>query len=108
MVETPDPFLDTAAAALCIAADGVCDEPSGTVQHGAVAWRSRLLGWRGPHAMDALGWHDRARRHLTYWAGRQNTDPIPDKLPRRMPMQTWHAARQRRTATATDRILIMI
>jgi hypothetical protein len=81
LVETPDPFLNAAAAALCIAADGVWDEPSGTVQHGAVAWRSRLLGWRGPFAMDALGWHDRARRHFTYWAGRQNTDPVPDQLP---------------------------
>jgi len=81
VVETPDPFLNAAASALCIAADGVWDEPSGTVQHGAVAWRSRLLGWRGPYAMDALGWHDRARRHLSYWAGQQNTDPIPDKLP---------------------------
>ena len=57
------------------------DEPSGTVQHGAVAWRSRLLGWRGPYAMDALGWHDRARRHFTYWAGRQNMGPIPPSLP---------------------------
>jgi hypothetical protein len=81
VIETPDPFLNAAAAALCVAADGVWDEPSGTVQHGAVAWRSRLLGWRGPYAMDALGWHDRARRHLAYWAGRQNTDPIPDQLP---------------------------
>jgi hypothetical protein len=81
VVETPDAFLNAAAAALCIAADGVWDDPSGTVQHGAVAWRSRLLGWRGPYAMDALGWHGRARRHLTYWAGRQNTDPIPDQLP---------------------------
>lgn len=80
-VDTPDPFINAAAAALCIAADGVWDEPSGTVQHGAVAWRTRLLGWRGPYAMDALGWHGRARRHLTYWAGRQNNDPIPDQLP---------------------------
>ena len=30
---------------------------------------------------DALGWHDRARRTSTYWAARQNTDPIPAKLP---------------------------
>jgi hypothetical protein len=80
-VDTPDPFINAAAAALCVAADGVWDEPTGTVQHGAVAWRTRLLGWRGPYAMDALGWHDRARRHLTYWAGRQNTNPIPGKLP---------------------------
>jgi hypothetical protein len=80
-VETPDPFVNAAAAALCIAADGVWDEPTGTVQHGAVAWRSRLLGWRGPYAMDALGWHERARRHLAYWAGRQNQNPIPDIPP---------------------------
>jgi hypothetical protein len=77
VVDTPDPFINAAAAALCIAADGIWDEPSGTVMHGAVAWRSKLLGWRGPYSCDALGWHDRAERHLTYWAGRQNTGPIP-------------------------------
>jgi hypothetical protein len=31
--------------------------------------------------MDALGWHERARRHLAYWAGRQNQNPIPDIPP---------------------------
>jgi hypothetical protein len=77
-VETPDPYLDAAVAALCIAADAVWDEPQGAVMHGAIAWRSRLLGWRGPYAMDALGWHDRARRHLAYWATRQNLEPIPE------------------------------
>ncbi|MGH8017517.1 MAG: hypothetical protein ACREIA_04390 [Opitutaceae bacterium] len=80
-VDTPDPFIDTAVAALNIAADAVWDEPQGAVMHGAIAWRSKLLGWRGPYAMDALGWHERARRHLAYWATRQNLDPIPDKLP---------------------------
>ena len=80
-IDTPDPFLNAAVAALNVAADAVWDEPQGAVMHGAIAWRSKLLGWRGPYAMDALGWHDRARRHLTYWAGRQNTSPIPNKLP---------------------------
>ncbi|HEX2862828.1 MAG TPA: DUF4450 domain-containing protein, partial [Lacunisphaera sp.] len=80
-VETPDPYLNAAVGALNVAADAVWDEPQGAVMHGAIAWRSRLLGWRGPYAMDALGWHDRARRHLSYWATRQNTDPIPEKLP---------------------------
>jgi hypothetical protein len=80
-VETPDPFINAAVAALNVAADAVWDEPQGAVMHGAIAWRSRLLGWRGPYAMDALGWHDRARRHLAYWATRQNTDPVPEKLP---------------------------
>jgi hypothetical protein len=80
-VETPDPYINAAVGALNVAADAVWDEPQGAVMHGAIAWRSKLLGWRGPYAMDALGWHDRAHRHLAYWATRQNTSPIPDKLP---------------------------
>ncbi|MEO7415387.1 MAG: hypothetical protein ABIZ81_18735, partial [Opitutaceae bacterium] len=51
------------------------------IMHGAIAWRTRLLGWRGPYVLDALGWHDRARQNFTYWAGRQNTAPIPEKIP---------------------------
>ena len=80
-VETPDPYIDAAVAALNVAVDAVWDEPQGAVMHGAIAWRSKLLGWRGPYAQDELGWHDRARRHFAYWATRQNTDPIPAKLP---------------------------
>jgi hypothetical protein len=80
-VDTPDPFINAAVAALNVGADAVWDESQGAVMHGAIAWRSRLLGWRGPYAMDALGWHDRARQHLAYWAKRQNADPIPDRLP---------------------------
>jgi hypothetical protein len=80
-VETPDPYLNAAVGALNVAADAVWDEPQRAIMHGAIAWRTRLLGWRGPYALDALGWSDRARAHYTYWAGRQNTDPIPEKLP---------------------------
>lgn len=75
-VDTPDPYLNAAAAALCVAADAIWDEPSGSVMHGAVAWRSPYLGWRGPYANDVLGRHDRSRRHLTYWAKRQNDKPF--------------------------------
>jgi len=80
-VNTPDPYLDAAVGALNVAADALWDEPQQVVMHGAIAWRARLLGWRGPYVMDALGWHDRARRHLDYWATRQNTSPVPDVLP---------------------------
>lgn len=80
-VETPDPFINAAAGALNVAADAAWDEPQGALMHGAIAWRTKLLGWRGPYALDALGWFDRARRHFAYWAGRQNTDPIPDRRP---------------------------
>ncbi len=80
-VETPDPYINAAVPALNIAADGVWDETQGAVMHGAIAWRTKLLGWRGPYVMDELGWHDRARRHFSSWATRQNTDPVPEKIP---------------------------
>ncbi len=93
-VSTPDPFLDAAVGALNLAADAVWDEAQGAVMHGAVAWRQKLLGWRGPYANDALGWHDRARRHFTYWAGQQKTGEIPAELP--PPEEETNLARSRR------------
>lgn len=81
VADTPDPFINAAVAALSVSGDSVWDESQGVFMHGAVAWRSKLLGWRGPYVGDALGWHDRARRHLAYWTGRQNTDPIPSAPP---------------------------
>jgi hypothetical protein len=80
-VDTPDPFLNAAVGALNVAADAVWDEPQQAIMHGAIAWRTRLLGWRGPYALTALGWPERARKHFEYWATRQNTAPIPEKLP---------------------------
>jgi hypothetical protein len=81
LIETPDPFLNAAASALNIAADGVWDENQKSFMHGAVAWRNRLLGWRGLYAGDALGWHDRTRLHFEGFAAQQNTNPIPDTIP---------------------------
>ena len=92
-VTTPDPYLNAAAAALMVGVDAVWDEPQGVVMHGAIAWRSRLLGWRGPYATDALGWHDRARRHFAYWATRQNLEPIPETFP--PPEESTNLARSR-------------
>lgn len=80
-VRTPDPYIDAAVGALNVAADAIWDEPQGVVMHGAIAWRTPLLGWRGAYAMDALGWHDRARRHLAYWSTRQNTSAVPANIP---------------------------
>ncbi|MDR3400867.1 MAG: DUF4450 domain-containing protein, partial [Chthoniobacter sp.] len=80
-VTTPDPFVDAAAAALCVAADAVWDEKQQCFMHGAVAWRTRLLGWRGPYAGDTLGWHERTAAHFAGFARQQNTEPIPAVLP---------------------------
>ncbi|MDQ6785454.1 MAG: DUF4450 domain-containing protein [Acidobacteriota bacterium] len=74
--DTPDAFINAATAALNVAGDAVWDEQQGAFMHGAVAWRVKLLGWRGPYLGDALGWHERIRRHLNYWATRQNVAPI--------------------------------
>ena len=49
--------------------------------HGAVAWRTRLLGWRGQYAGDALGWHERTAAHFAGFARQQNTSPIPETIP---------------------------
>jgi hypothetical protein len=79
-VETPDAYINAAMSAICVAADAVWDQPQGLVMHGAVAWRSPYAGWRGPYANDALGWHERSKQHLTYWAAKQNTKPVPDNV----------------------------
>jgi hypothetical protein len=81
VVETPDAFINAAAATLNVAADAIWDEKSQAFMHGAVAWRSRLLGWRGAYAGDALGWHERTAAHFAGFADKQNTKPIPAALP---------------------------
>jgi hypothetical protein len=81
VVDTPDPFINAAASALCVAGDAIWDRQQQSFMHGAVAWRVRLLGWRGPYAGDALGWHDRTAAHFAGFAKEQNTDAIPEKIP---------------------------
>lgn len=73
-LSTPDPYINTLAGALCIAADAIWEAPS--YLHGTVAWRMRLPGWRGPYVADPLGWHDRAREHFSSYALSQLTSPL--------------------------------
>lgn len=72
-MNTPDPFLNTIGGALSMASDGIWESPS--YMHGAVGWRMRLNGWRGPYTADPLGWHDRARTHFTAYAKSQVLNP---------------------------------
>jgi hypothetical protein len=81
LVDTPDPFINAASAALNIASDAVWDDKQQSYMHGAVAWRTRLLGWRGQYTGDALGWHERTAAHFAGFAKKQNTNAIPEKLP---------------------------
>jgi hypothetical protein len=80
-VETPDPFINAATAALNVAADAIWDDSQHAFMHGAVAWRTRLLGWRGPYAGDELGWHERTATHFAGFARQQNTKPVPENVP---------------------------
>ncbi|MDL2357706.1 MAG: DUF4450 domain-containing protein, partial [Pseudomonadota bacterium] len=80
-IDTPDPWLNAAMGALNVAADAVWDDEQHAIMHGAIAWRMKLLGWRGPYALDALGWHDRARQNFAVWTQRQDTSPIPSAAP---------------------------
>ncbi|MGN6504971.1 MAG: hypothetical protein ACTHM6_05350, partial [Tepidisphaeraceae bacterium] len=75
VVDTPDPFVNSAASALCVAADALWDEKSGTYMHGGVAWRRPYLGWRGPYCGDASGQHDRTQSHLEAYFAKQSAKP---------------------------------
>lgn len=81
VVETPDDFINAAAPALCIAADAIWDERQQSFMHGAVAWRTRLLGWRGQYAGDTLGWHERTAAHFAGFAKQQNVSPVSASIP---------------------------
>ncbi|MFG6431843.1 DUF4450 domain-containing protein [Roseateles sp. LYH14W] len=80
-IVTPDPWLNAAVGALNVVGDALWDDDAKAILHGAVAWRVPLLGWRGAYALDALGWHDRAKQNIETWIARQNTSPIPAQLP---------------------------
>jgi hypothetical protein len=73
-VETPDPYINTLGGAIGIAGDAIWEYP--TYLHGAIGWRMRLDGWRGPYTGDALGWHDRAQSHFDAYAKSQFTTPL--------------------------------
>ena len=80
-IETPDPYLDTAMASLNVISDALWDTDAHAIMHGSIAWRTKLLGWRGPYSLDDLGWHKRARENFETWLPKQNTDRILPALP---------------------------
>ncbi|WP_316765747.1 DUF4450 domain-containing protein [Pedobacter frigiditerrae] len=72
-VDTPDPFFNTLGGTISVASDANWEAPS--YLHGAIGWRMRLNGWRGPYTADPLGWHDRARQHFSSYAKSQVLEP---------------------------------
>ena len=67
--------------ALNIVADALWDTDAHAIMHGSIAWRTRLLGWRGPYALDDLGWHERANENFESWLPHQNLAPVAATLP---------------------------
>jgi hypothetical protein len=80
-IRTPDPFVNAAMPALNIAGDCVWDDRQSAFVHGGVAWRVPLLGWRISYTGDLMGLHDRTRGHFDRYAAKQNTSPVPDRIP---------------------------
>ena len=72
---TPDPYINTLAGALTVAADG--DWDGQTWLHGCIGWRMPLAGWRAAYAGDVLGWNDRAVSHFDAYAKSQVTEVEP-------------------------------
>lgn len=75
-VTTPDPYINASVGVLNVVADALWDTNAKAIMHGAIAWRVKLLGWRGPYVLDDLGWHQRARQNFETWFPHQNTSPI--------------------------------
>ena len=71
-VDTPDPQVNAAVAALTVAADALWEDPS--LVSSGTGPRLAIPGWRGPQALVAFGWFDRSAKHLSGWAGRQVND----------------------------------
>jgi hypothetical protein len=88
-VETPDPLLDAAVAAVCHAVDRGCDqspclfrpisgdpswvgEPNLAIfRHGCMSFSVHFLGWRVICGSTALGWHDRVRGNAAFYVANQ-------------------------------------
>ena len=84
VTKTPDPFIDAATKALCVAADAVWDEQQKPFMHGAVALGARACwGWRSQYAGDALGWHETADRGA--FRGLRQTAKYPSPIPETIP-----------------------
>lgn len=73
-IKTPDPRLDAAVAAVCHAIDSSCDRNPYVFRHGCMAFFIRFLGWRVICGATALGWHERVKGDVAYYAPFQVKD----------------------------------
>ncbi len=70
-VDTPEPRLDAAVAAVCHPMDAACDRHPFVFRHGCMAFSIHFLGWRVICGSTALGWHERVAGNAAYYAAAQ-------------------------------------
>jgi len=85
-IDTPDARLDAAVAAVCHTIDSSCLRNPYIFRHGSMAFSIPFLGWRVICGAKALGWHERVKGDVAYYAALQVTDgsrtqalPDPDR-----------------------------
>lgn len=72
--DAPDAWIKPVGGALAVAGDAIWSGEAWL--HGSIGWRTPHLGWRGAYTGDAIGRHDRAKKHFYNYAGNQ-IDTIP-------------------------------
>ncbi|MCL5098311.1 MAG: DUF4450 domain-containing protein [Candidatus Omnitrophica bacterium] len=83
-VDTPEPRLDAAVAAVCHPIDASCDLNPILFRHGCMAFCIPFIGWRVIFGAMALGWHERVKGDAEYYIAAQvkddpnRTQPSPD------------------------------
>ena len=83
-IDTPDPRLDAAIAAVCHPIDAGCERNPFIFRHGCMSFFIRFVGWRVICGATVLGWHDRVQGNAAYYTAMQvkedkvRTQPQPD------------------------------
>jgi hypothetical protein len=71
LVETPEPRLDAAVAAVCHPIDAACDRQPTLFRHGCMSFFIHFVGWRVIFGSTALGWHERVNGNAEYYIAHQ-------------------------------------
>ncbi len=72
LVDTPDPRLNAAVAAVCHAIDGAFYPP--IYVHGGMLWNVPFPGWRTLYGPTAFGWHENVKEQAKFYLANQETD----------------------------------
>ena len=92
-MDTPEPLLNAAVAAVCHPMDAACDRNPTIFRHGCMSFHIHFLGWRVICGSTALGWHDRVKGNAEFYLAHQVQEdperikPEPDAGPAGRPRE---------------------